>query len=386
MRNVLKRRAACYITVELPNGSELDLGLPVQLEDWESPDFKVHVLEDKIVVGYLAHDSDCDNPLDDYLGNIHHHPRSRYGRRDEGDKYYKALGLDRYGEPRIDEDKVQALWAEKVQALPDEVFLVTMPDDHLDPERFAQECRLQLATEEAGDWGLRAMIRAAFFHNIKVGDWEFEAEECEKLEELIKPHLTWDWSEVAEACAEPPMLYARLLDRYEHSGVSYSISGQGMRCRWDTSADEAVWVPSAGGLEEIERRGAVFDHAYIEETPLTRGQNLKYRILVDGRSIAHSDDWWKLWHIAQDIARLRIKAGVPDYYNGRDKAAEQLAGLFCELYSSWLTGECYGVVTAVFDYNGDLLEEDDCWGYVGSEWAEEALESRVAALVEENSK
>ena len=390
MGYALKRRAACYLTVELPNGSELDLGLPVNLEDWEAPDFKVHVLEDKIIVGYITHDDNCSNPLEDdcYLGSIYHHPKHRYGGHDEDVDYYNALGRDRYGEPRIDEDKVQALWEEKVQALPDEVFAPFYPEGETSAslKAFYERCKLQLATEEAGDWGLRAMVRAAFFHNIKVGDWEFEAEECEKLEELIEPHLTWDWSEVAEACAEPGDPCAVVLDIYEHSGVSYSISGQGMQCRWDTSTGAAVWLPSAEGLEEIERRGAVYDHAYIEETPLTRGRNLKYRILVDGKTVAHSDDWGKLWGIAQDIARLRITAGVAPCRNGRALAAEQLAERTCETYTAWCNGDCYGVVTAVFDYNGDLLEEDDCWGYVGSEWAEEELESRVAALVEENSK
>jgi hypothetical protein len=47
-------------------------------------------------VGFLDNDTDAVNPLEDYdgYGEIHHHPRSRYGRRDSD--YEAILSLDQY--------------------------------------------------------------------------------------------------------------------------------------------------------------------------------------------------------------------------------------------------------------------------------------------------
>lgn len=386
MTYTLNHRSSQYLTVTLPNGSELDLDLPIYLDDWEDPDFKVHVLKDKIVVGYLAADTGgfTSNPLEDCdgMGRIAHHPNHRYGSREDGNEYYNALGLDRYGDPVIDEDKVQEMWKEKVYALPDEVFAPFYPEgEEVHIADFIADCKSQLANEQAGDYNLYAMIRAAFWTNTGTGDWEFTDEERKQLEEVMELHLTWDWEEVQEACAEPGNPHAVMLDIYEHSGVSYSISGMGMQCRFDTSRGAAVWVPDDYALDEIKSRGAVFDHAYIEQTSRCRGRGLRYNLLVDGKSVAHSDDWVKLWRIAQDIARLRSKAGVPNYYNGEHKAALEMAYSACQVYTDWCNGNCYGVITAVYDFNGELLEEDSCWGFIGDEDAEDSLEEQVAYLV-----
>lgn len=392
MTHVLKHRSSQYLTVTLPNDSELDLELPVKLDDWERPDFKVHVLKDKIVIGYLAADTGgfTENPFDDgdCMGRIVHHPRHRHAGRKDGNAYYDALGLDRDGNPIIDEDKVQMMWRDKVLALPDEVFTPVMPEDEveLDPAHFAQDCRLQLANEEAGDYTLCCMIRAAFCTNTKTGDWELSEEKREQLETLIEPLLTWNWEEVQQQCAEPGNPHAVMLDIYEHSGIAYSISGAGMQCRFDTSRGAALWIPEGYALDEVKRLGKVFDHAYIEKTSFCRGQNLRYNLLVDEKAVARSDNWYKIWLIAHDIARLRIKAGVPAFYDGERKAALELAHTACEVYTDWCNGNCYDVVTAIYDFNGELLEEGNCGGFIGDEDAEDSLEEQIAYLVKAHSK
>ena len=59
-------------------------------------------------VGYKVLEECATNPLEDYdgYGIIYHHPRSRYGK--PGNKYYNVLNLDNYGNPILDEDKLQA--------------------------------------------------------------------------------------------------------------------------------------------------------------------------------------------------------------------------------------------------------------------------------------
>ena len=43
-------------------------------------------------------------------------------------------------------------------------------------------------------------------------------------------------------------------------------------------------------------------------------------------------------------------------------------------YTCYVSGQCYGVRHVILDrFTGNILEEDDCWGYYGSEYAEEVL-------------
>jgi hypothetical protein len=44
------------------------------------------------------------------------------------------------------------------------------------------------------------------------------------------------------------------IDKYEHSGISYSVRGEGMNCRWDTSKGWAVWFPDKCALDDIMTR------------------------------------------------------------------------------------------------------------------------------------
>ena len=246
-------------------------------------------------VGFLDNDIGAENPLedcDDY-GEIHHHPSSRYGRRDS--KYNDILSLDRYGAPQLDEDKVQALWAEKVKALPAEVWIPAFTNDVDVPfEQFVEECTKQLAEEEAGNYTVQVQVRYAFRHY--QDDWMFADQEIEEeVTELISQHLTWDWDEVQEACRKPWRKHAVLLDRYEHGLCKYSVSGTGPSCRFDSSSGEAVWVPDQCAEDEINRRAKVYDHAYIEKTSYVLGRNLRYNLMVNSKPVKSSDDWRSLW-------------------------------------------------------------------------------------------
>lgn len=332
-------------------------------------------------VGFLANDQAAVNPLEDCVGygEIHHHPRSRYGRRDSD--YYDILALDQYGSSRWDEDKVQALWKEKVCALPDEVFAPFYPEGETSAslKAFVERCKLQLSKEPAGDYAPWEMIRAAFNRGIKVGDWEFDTETCDQIEELIEPHLTWNWDEVVEQCRKSWRKHAVLLDRYEHGLCKYSVSGAGPSCHWDTSSQEAVWVPDQYAEDVINERAKVYDHAFIEETSYTKGRDRKFNLMVDGKVIKSSDDWHKLWLIAKDIARLRTKAGVPPCHDGDTIATEQIAEQACEIYTKWCNGEVYDVVTQDYDYDGNVTGDYDCCGgYYGTESAEDALTEAMA--------
>lgn len=355
--------------VTLASGETLELELPVRLNDWVRPDILVKELPERIRIGYLAHDDNPENPLEDScgMGQIHHHPRSRYGRRDSD--YFELLGLDSDGEPIPEWDKVQRMWRDKVMALPDSVF----EPFGLEPD-FAHLCKEHLADEEAGDYSVEDMVRYAF--GRWEFDWEFEPAELDALVDAIEEHLTWDWDEVQQEAWIGRQEGVVLLDAYEHGGIAYSIAGHGAQCRWDTSSGIAVWAPDATALEEIKGRAPVYDHAYVEDTGFTRGRGEKFAMRC-GEFVKHSDDWIQLWTLAKEMARLRKAAGVPAQYHGFKIARDEIAGGAVETYNQYVNGDVYGVVTAEYDMSGELISEDSCWGFFGREWAEDELEEMM---------
>jgi hypothetical protein len=242
--------------------------------------------------------------------------------------------------------------------------------------------RRALADEEAGDFTVEDQIRSALIYEFDLTNYD-----CAKLTEQIEPHLGWDWEQVAQECAEEGDQDAVLLDLYDHSGVSYSVSGHGMQCRFDTSKGAAVWVPDEYARDEIERRAEVYKYAYVDTTSFCLGRNIKYVMRVQNTGwTKQSDDWRELYKLAQEIARLKKKAGEPPKFNGRRIAALEMAEEACETYTSWCNGDCYGIVIGIYDLEGDVVEEDTCWGYVGSEWAEEALEEEFESWVKHLAK
>lgn len=363
--------------VTLASGETLELELPVRLNEWERPEILVKELPDRIRIGYLAHDDHPEDPLENSvgMGQIHHHPRSRYGRRDSD--YFELLGLDGEGEPILDWDKAQGLWRDKVMRLPDSVFELCSAPFAMDAD-FARMCKEHLADEEVGDYSLEDMVRWAF-----RGGLNYEGVECRlgdedlvAFVEAIEPLLAWDWEEVQQEAWIGRQEGVVMLDAYEHGGIAYSITGHGMQCRWDTSSGIAAWAPDATALEEIKRRAVVYDHAYIEETGFTLGRGQKFAMHC-GEFVKHSDDWGQLWDLAKEMARLRKAAGAPAQYHGFEIARDEIAGNAVETYNQYVNGDVYGVVTAEYELNGCLISEDSCWGFFGQKWAEDELEERM---------
>jgi hypothetical protein len=373
MRKVTKN----IIDVELDDGSTLELEAPCLLETWESPEVKTKVVGDRIVVAYLAHDSDGQNPLsDDGTGQIHHHPSSRYGRRDSD--YYSALGLDSYGNIRVDEDAVQEHWRALVEALPDDAFVIEGREDE------AADMRQVLANEEAGDYDIEQMVRSALKYKFDLDETDV-AELTRRVDMALGGE--WDWPCIAEHFAEEGDPDAVLLDLYDHSGVSYSVSGHGMQCRFDTSRGAAVWVPDEYARSELGRRAETYAYAYVDTTGFCKGRNIKYILRVQNTDwTKQSDDWRELYQLAKEIARLKKKAGEPSEFDGRRIATLEFAEAACESYTSWANGDCYGIVIGIYDLEGNLIEDPTCWGYVGSEWAEEALEEEFESWVKHLAK
>lgn len=105
---------------------------------------------------------------------------------------------------------------------------------------------------------------------------------------------------------------------------------------WDTARGGAVWVPDACLIEDIES------------------------------------------HAEGEARRERV---------------EELARQACEEYTSWCNGDCYGVIVEKFVQNGvDDLDEpvweqveeiENCWGFIGYQYAMKEMEAEVKRAKEE---
>ena len=110
------------------------------------------------------------------------------------------------------------------------------------------------------------------------------------------------------------------IDKYEHSGIAYSVSGEGMRCRWDTSSAWAVWYPDKVALD--------------------------------------------------DIKRFRTK-------KTQRKRAIELARQACKLFNQWANGDIYSLVKETYNKKKEYKEHDNCGGYYGYDEAKKALETEI---------
>lgn len=137
-----------------------------------------------------------------------------------------------------------------------------------------------------------------------------------EYEEVMQSVLEYMWEEPQFWPGNPDAVF---LDVYDHSGQAWSISGGGMQCRWDTSSGAGAWVPDKYLLEQIES----------------------------------------------------------DVKEGKDRRTQcrLYAEQFLDTYNAIISGDVYGCVVEVFDDAGEQVDDESCWGFIGSEYAEESLKS-----------
>lgn len=217
-----------------------------------------------------------------------------------------------------------------------------------------------------------------------------------------------------------PNPLAVLLDCYEHSLVSWSVSGEGTQCQWDTSHSAGVWVPDTCCVEHIyytaikallpEGTDVAYKSQYNEDgtckrRPCKPGEASYFRnpdgspanevlderfnnvityTLPDGRTKGGYKNFKTAIQAAAKV--LGVKLDKAALANELRKTAIVCARQACESYTEWCNGECYGVIVEVFNANDESIDEDSCWGFIGNEYAEEELKSAIQAKVEELSK
>lgn len=124
-----------------------------------------------------------------------------------------------------------------------------------------------------------------------------------------------------------------LVDKYEHSGVDYSVSGSKNYpdSRWDVSHGCAVYVPEP----EIQS---------------------EYRKLIRKNPV--------------DVVKAQFVESTNSILN---------------TYSEWCNGETYYNTTVVYDKKGNTLEDDSCGGYIGYDYSEREQLSTLKTFVQNSA-
>ncbi|MBK1683444.1 hypothetical protein [Rhodoferax fermentans] len=260
-------------------------------------------VDDKYVVAYCVQDNDyrdIDDLLGDCMGKMYSF--HRHAGHDDHSNGLEALGNTSDGEADLDAVWDRA-WHEATDRLVKRVMLryeladiaatydgTSYEEPYQDQEKYVESCLRQ----DCNDSG---------WANIMY-DEDLRA----VLEEM--------WSEPAYFPGDKD---AQLLDVYSHSGEHWSLSGGGMRCRWDTASGAGVWVPDEYLRQQL-------------------------------------DD---------------------DEAKGKDRAdqARTYCEQFLDTYNDIISGNVFGCVVEWFDEDGTSIDHDSCWGFIGDDHAQEALKS-----------
>ena len=384
--------------VETLTGEEIDPSHQMRLD----PDIeeRMLVLPKYILVGGLCYDQNAQDPTEscDGEGKIFHRGRRARNREDESN-FYDALALTSDGVADLRAEAVSEELADRVvKQIASNRSLMTTLTNLLRSSRYLKGGSanwngafhfIRYAIQQEGFDFAMDYIAEIFFDRR----WFVDLDEVwrDKLDDLVcllsesEAEAAWSRARQAGKIGNP---LAQEVDIYEHSGIAYSLSGQGHICRWDTTQSGAVWVPDASAEENI--RYNVLSHLGIgivrhfgavgsEADPCHARFSLNGGIswVGEGRE-------WS-WNQATEamIEASGRKIAPAEMLRLMQQEARNYAKSCIETYSSWANGENYGRVIYVIDREtGRRLEErdDECWGFIGFDSAEEELESSLLSM------
>lgn len=361
----------------------------VNHEPNEHLDIHVERVGDKLVVGYLTDDPWPQHPLDDMDGNGRVIGRGKYETRNHSEsEMFEALGLDNDGNPNLELDTITEpvieQWREFVEAIPHEKLHSIAAaagfefDAEAEPDRakeavysFRDELgEVDIIRESEFKYAVLAAlqytkdVRSQSYYNTQYTSPIYEAVDESELEfDAYQRSLTiWQQLRDSGKIGDPD---AVMLDVYDHSGLHWSVSGGGMRCRWDTSTGAGVWVPDDACRQYLGEIQKVFAFYLVRETPVPlRGGDKDFQLLrvewgnVDEEpKLAHmefSDDWYILYKKAKEYSS-NLTAWQHQLDWGREQARDIVVQRALDQYNAYIMGACYEPVVEVCS----LQTEDD---------------------------
>lgn len=288
----------------------------IRLNPDRGTDIEHRKLEDgRMVIGYLMHDEDCANPLEDCDGMGHIHSFSRRHRNNISPDEVSGMKYGEYAVPLSYFEHGLCKWgvAGSMSNMPDFCWDgvgyagAWVPDKH--------------CVEHIKSSAIAKMLPAGV---VKV---EYKSKYNPDGTCITRPPKP----------GETPYLANRMMVDERYSNViTLTITGGNV-------SDD----PNAGPKVVYERGGyASFESAY--------------------KAAAR----WLGISINDKIKRIQAEKLV----------AMECAKSACEQYTSWCNGECYGVVVVTCNPDGSMIDSDECWGYIGHEYAEQTLKEQMEAV------
>jgi hypothetical protein len=346
-------------------GTEIEVELPLKpdlIMEYREP--LVRITDDQVILGYLAHDDDCANPLTDCDGMGHIYEARLHHRSLEG--YCKALGLRHDGGgpdlDLVDEDKLLAAALAKIDADPD-LFAAVLAycEEHWDRDEVNGEPEDDVT-----------FVHSCLHSPYELARMSVHAHELD-LDDLRRE--MWEEGRKNGTIGNP---YAVMLNVYEHGGIAYSLSGQGMQCQWDTASGGACWVPDDEAVDKIKSRGEVYRKGLLREK---RFQDVTtWEVSLFTNPTCHlslvAKGGFEHWHEAFEYLKgLEHVTFLRPLEEAEHIAARELAKQAAEAYTDWCNGNRYGVVVVTYDKAGNEINWDSVGGFVGDDNAYESLKN-----------
>ncbi|MCP4116146.1 MAG: hypothetical protein GY737_12215 [Desulfobacteraceae bacterium] len=343
------------------------------------------ISDKKYLFGYLADDQDAENPLAEWdgVGRIY----SSHRHSDNHGEMQEALALGSDWEPDFElthgfPDVLKTHW---VKAAAEDVSFRQWCHENGRPPKDPEQLDSYYLRKARRFWAETGGSDNYLYNAADV--WDFEVA-MEKAEEAA-------YNELLEAgqIGDPDRV---ILDCYQHSGIAWSVSGEGMQCRFDTANGAGVWVPDDDTREEIHRRGEqVYAFGCIAEMCGLIGNTRKpFQFKLDdqfgGVESMRFETWSEAYeafqrHIKLHNLRLPKKKAERETLieRGRIRARAEIARSCVELYNDYLNGNVFGVVIASFEIGGDgepeLIDDDSVWGFYGDDDAYDSLKQEIEA-------
>ena len=163
-----------------------------------------------------------------------------------------------------------------------------------------------------------------------------------------------------------------MLDVYVHSGEVWSLSGEGTQCRWDTTRRAGVWVPDKAAKDYIKYKA--FRDCLPDGCFSSWDQGSAILTLPDGTVRGPYQSILTAIRAVPSILKISIDPMIKQ--TKEKEAAKVVARFALEEFNAWLAGDVWGVCVDTFR-DGELVDEDACWGYVTFDAAKDELEATI---------
>lgn len=244
---------------------------------------------------------------------------------------------------------------------------------------------------------------------IQDEDCSNPLEDCDGMGSIIQHNRQSDADETSEALQSNHMIVP--LSKFKHGQVIWGVMGSLNNTpdfRWDGTSFAGRWEPDKCCVEHIKssaiskllpdgckveykskynpdgtcitRPAKPGEKPYLNSGEMVdeRYSNIITLTMPDGKEIGGFASFESAYRSA--ARRLKIKITPMARLDGERKAAIECAESACKEFTSWCNGDCYGVIVVTCEADGSMIDSDECWGYIGSEYAEQTMREQMAAI------